>query len=809
MPLTMPVSTAHSTCGYCCAASPNGQCSATSVSDVAARLGVRGESVRGERVGDRRDRGLHRAVAFGRLHARRDRAAVLVADLFGERARLVDRQPLERAGEQRAEQVVAAGREREVRVVGRRAVALRRPARPTRGGRARRRGSRRPRASRGGGGRRWGGARTARRPRRPWHAVGMGADEEVDVAAGGVAEGAGDGGDRGRELVRSEVGRWSRGYSTYVRSGNPPEPPSMPTEAEVLDALRPVEDPEIHRSIVDLDMVRGIEIDGRPGQGHGRADGRRLPAAGRDHQAGHRRRRGARRRERRRRRPHGHDRRGAPRARAAAARRRSRARPTATTARAPRQPVHRLAHARARDRVGQGRRRQVVGHDEPRGRARAARARRSPRSTPTSGASRCRACSASTGRRPSSTTSSCRPKPTASRSSRWASSPARTSPSCGAGPMLHKALEQFLTDVHWGEPDYLVVDMPPGTGDIALSMAQFLPRAEVIIVTTPQPAAQKVAQRAAYMARKVNLSVVGVIENMSWFRVRPRQRVPRSSARAAARSSPTSSRCRCSARCRSCPSCARAPTTGDPIVVSDPDDEASMVVPVDRRALDVELAPQARLPHRAQDRLSGSRVAAHGSTIGVVYTPASSSSRSRTSADEVTRRRSRPRSRTASRCCGSPTRRAGGSACRPTRSRTSRSPADDGDRKVGFGRGSATRVIGPGARPARPAPASSSPGKGGVGKSTMAAATALLAAEHRQARAARRGRRQGRRPRAVRARARRLQARARCIPGVLAMAMDTEASLQEYLRSTSACRCSAGSVRSPACSTSSRPRRRA
>jgi ATP-binding protein involved in chromosome partitioning len=86
------------------------------------------------------------------------------------------------------------------------------------------------------------------------------------------------------------------------------------------------------------------------------------------------------------------------------------------------------------------------------------------------------------------------------------------------GPMLHKALEQFLTDVHWGEPEYLIVDMPPGTGDIALSMAQFLPRAEVVVVTTPQPAAQKVAQRAAYMARKVNLEVMGVIENMSWFR---------------------------------------------------------------------------------------------------------------------------------------------------------------------------------------------------------------------------------------------------------------------------------------------------
>ena len=85
------------------------------------------------------------------------------------------------------------------------------------------------------------------------------------------------------------------------------------------------------------------------------------------------------------------------------------------------------------------------------------------------------------------------------------------------GPMLHKALEQFLTDVYWGDSDYLVVDMPPGTGDVALSMAQFIPRAEVVIVTTPQPAAQRVAQRAAAMAEKVNLDVVGVIENMSWF----------------------------------------------------------------------------------------------------------------------------------------------------------------------------------------------------------------------------------------------------------------------------------------------------
>tara|TARA_B100001123_G_scaffold337377_1_gene381667 strand:- start:432 stop:935 length:504 start_codon:yes stop_codon:yes gene_type:complete len=84
--------------------------------------------------------------------------------------------------------------------------------------------------------------------------------------------------------------------------------------------------------------------------------------------------------------------------------------------------------------------------------------------------------------------------------------------------MLHKALEQFLTDVHWDDPDYLLIDLPPGTGDISLSISQFLPKSELLVVTTPQPAAQKVAQRAAYMAEKVNLQVRGVIENMSWFR---------------------------------------------------------------------------------------------------------------------------------------------------------------------------------------------------------------------------------------------------------------------------------------------------
>ena len=85
------------------------------------------------------------------------------------------------------------------------------------------------------------------------------------------------------------------------------------------------------------------------------------------------------------------------------------------------------------------------------------------------------------------------------------------------GPMLHKALEQFLTDVYWDDPDFLLVDMPPGTGDIAISLSQYLPRGEVFIVTTPQPAAQKVARLSAAMAAKVNLQVRGVIENMSWF----------------------------------------------------------------------------------------------------------------------------------------------------------------------------------------------------------------------------------------------------------------------------------------------------
>jgi ATP-binding protein involved in chromosome partitioning len=85
------------------------------------------------------------------------------------------------------------------------------------------------------------------------------------------------------------------------------------------------------------------------------------------------------------------------------------------------------------------------------------------------------------------------------------------------GPMLHRAIEQFLKDVFWDNLDFLIVDMPPGTGDIAISMAQFLPRAQVLLVTTPQPTAQRVARRAALMAAEVDQQVIGVVENMSWF----------------------------------------------------------------------------------------------------------------------------------------------------------------------------------------------------------------------------------------------------------------------------------------------------
>jgi ATP-binding protein involved in chromosome partitioning len=158
------------------------------------------------------------------------------------------------------------------------------------------------------------------------------------------------------------------------------------------------------------------------------------------------------------------------------------------------------------------------------------------------------------------------------------------------GPMLHKALEQFLTDVFWDEPDFLVVDLPPGTGDISISLAQFLPRAEVLVVTTPQPAAQRVAQRAAFMAQKVNLEVKGVIENMSWFTGDDGKR---SELFGAGGGEELAARLGVPliGRVPLVPELRAGADAGWPIVASDPDGEAGRVFAGIAETIDVELAP--------------------------------------------------------------------------------------------------------------------------------------------------------------------------------------------------------------------------
>ncbi|WP_109601865.1 Mrp/NBP35 family ATP-binding protein [Actinoplanes xinjiangensis] len=85
------------------------------------------------------------------------------------------------------------------------------------------------------------------------------------------------------------------------------------------------------------------------------------------------------------------------------------------------------------------------------------------------------------------------------------------------GPMLHRALQQFLADVYWGDLDVLLLDLPPGTGDVAISLAQLLPNAEILVVTTPQMAAAEVAERAGAIALQTHQRLVGVVENMSWL----------------------------------------------------------------------------------------------------------------------------------------------------------------------------------------------------------------------------------------------------------------------------------------------------
>ncbi len=159
------------------------------------------------------------------------------------------------------------------------------------------------------------------------------------------------------------------------------------------------------------------------------------------------------------------------------------------------------------------------------------------------------------------------------------------------GPMLHKALEQFLTDVYWGDPKFLIIDMPPGTGDVSLSMSQFLPRAEVVIVTTPQAAAQKVAQRAAFMAQKVNLTVTGVIENMSWFRADDGKAYELFGAGGGRELADTLG-VPLLGQVPLLPALREGGDVGRPIVVTDPDSEAAQAFTEIARRIAVDLAPK-------------------------------------------------------------------------------------------------------------------------------------------------------------------------------------------------------------------------
>jgi ATP-binding protein involved in chromosome partitioning len=138
------------------------------------------------------------------------------------------------------------------------------------------------------------------------------------------------------------------------------------------------------------------------------------------------------------------------------------------------------------------------------------------------------------------------------------------SPVIWRGPMLHKALTAFVTETYWDEPDYLLVDLPPGTGDVSLTISQLLPTASLVIVTTPQLTAQRVARRAAAMARRVSLPVIGVVENMSYFVAPTPGRATRCSPAAAGHTWPRSSACPSWDASRSSPPSRRRATRGCP-----------------------------------------------------------------------------------------------------------------------------------------------------------------------------------------------------------------------------------------------------
>jgi ATP-binding protein involved in chromosome partitioning len=148
------------------------------------------------------------------------------------------------------------------------------------------------------------------------------------------------------------------------------------------------------------------------------------------------------------------------------------------------------------------------------------------------------------------------------------------------GPMLHRALQQFLADVYWGDLDVLLLDLPPGTGDIAISIAQLLPSAELLVVTTPQQAAAEVAERAGAIALQTHQRLIGVVENMSWLELPSGERMEIFGAGGGAQVAETLSRTigaevpllgqiPLDTRVR------EAGDAGDPVVLTDPDSPAS------------------------------------------------------------------------------------------------------------------------------------------------------------------------------------------------------------------------------------------
>jgi ATP-binding protein involved in chromosome partitioning len=182
------------------------------------------------------------------------------------------------------------------------------------------------------------------------------------------------------------------------------------------------------------------------------------------------------------------------------------------------------------------------------------------------------------------------------------------------GPMLHKALTQFLEDVAWGELDYLLVDLPPGTGDVSMTLAQLLPQAKFLLVTTPQPAAQTVARRSAEMAHKVNLDIAGVIENMSGFTTPGGERFQifgEGGGQALADDLDV-------------PLLGKVPLTmplreqadaGVPLAITDADDPASQAVHQAARGL-IAMAPPPALPLLAVNQVEGALPEALPATVG-------------------------------------------------------------------------------------------------------------------------------------------------------------------------------------------------